>query len=56
MQDEVAMMQKVNHKYLVNFINLDHNGIYTKKDGTQKRVIYLIIELAQGGELFDFIA
>lgn len=34
MQDEVTMMKKVNHPYLVNFIDCQTNGIYTKKDGS----------------------
>jgi len=56
MQNEVNVMKKINHKYLVNFIDVEINGVYTKKDGTKKKVIYIVLELAEGGELFDFIA
>jgi hypothetical protein len=31
-------------------------GIYEKTNGINKNVTYIVLELAGGGELFDFIA
>lgn len=34
----------------------EENGIWQKSDGTQKPIMYVVLELISGGELFDFIA
>lgn len=42
----------------LNIIELiEHGtGTYTKANGNKKEVYYLVLEIASGGELFDYIS
>lgn len=44
-----------NHLNLVTLYEYGQ-GIYEKTNGINKNVTYIVLELAEGGELFDFIA
>lgn len=35
---------------------MQQNQEYHKKNGQVKKVTYIVIELAEGGELFDYVA
>jgi len=52
---EVKIMEKLDH---VNIIKqLEHGQeVYESKSGSKKKVNYIVLELAQGGELFDFVS
>ena len=52
---EVQAMQKLKHKNIIEQIEVG-TAPYEKGDGTSKVVSYIVMENAQGGELFDFIA
>ena len=52
---EVQAMSKLKHKYVIEQKEVG-TDYYIKADGKQKQVSYIVLELAQGGELFDFIA
>jgi len=53
---EVASMKEM--KKHLNIIELiEHGeGTYTKDNGKSKQVYYLVLEIASGGELFDYIS
>jgi len=53
--NEVNAMQSLKHVNIVEQIETGQ-GIYKKDNGVDKEVSYIVLELAQGGELFDFIA
>lgn len=53
---EVESMAQLNHPNIVNLIEYNQDGILEKSNGTKQSVIYIVLELAQGGELFDYVA
>lgn len=52
---EVDMLKKLNHAHIVNFIEMGTSTL-KKASGPGTAVDYIVLELAQGGELFDFVA
>lgn len=56
-RQEVNSLLKLKHPYLINLIDYSENGIYISRRGeTKENVVYLVLELALGGELFDYVA
>ena len=56
-QNEVEVMQEISHPNIIQLVDFWDKGTLTKPSGTTKEnVVYLALELATGGELFDFIA
>jgi len=53
--NEVKALELINHTNVVNQISYGV-GTYEKISGTTREVSYVVLELASGGELFDFIA
>lgn len=53
---EVRTMQNLNHLNIVNLIEYSESGVVHKSNGKKEEVIYIVIELAKGGELFDYVA
>ena len=54
---EVDVMKEINHPNVINLIKHSYEGNLKKSNGeTKENVTYLALELAPGGELFDFIA
>jgi len=47
-------MQNLSHLNIVNLLDCNQ-GEYVNSNGKVKNVIYLVMELAQGGELFDYV-
>lgn len=54
--NEVDIMKELSHKNIVNLIDFSDSAEYVRPDGSKIAVFYLALELAAGGELFDFIA
>ena len=52
---EVQAMAKINHINVINQIEYG-TGKYVKDNGVSKEVSYIVLEIAKGGELFDFVA
>lgn len=52
---ELATMQKLKHPGVINIIE-QGTGLQQNAKKGSKQVTYIIMELAEGGELFDFIA
>lgn len=55
-KNEVEIMKSLNHKNIINLINFCDTAEHKKANGAKSSVFYLALELANGGELFDFIA
>jgi serine/threonine protein kinase len=53
---EVQTMTQLSHSNIVNLIEYSKEGIVEKSNGTKEAVIYIVLELATGGELFDYVA
>jgi serine/threonine protein kinase len=53
---EVETMSKLSHPNIVNLIEYSKEGVVEKSNGAKKNVIYIVLELATGGELFDYVA
>lgn len=53
---EVHTMSKLNHLNIVNLVEYNKDGTVEKENGTKENVIYIVLELATGGELFDYVA
>lgn len=52
---EVGALQGLQHVNIINQIEIGQDT-YSKESGKSKVVDYIVLELAEGGELFDFIA
>jgi len=53
---EVQTMEALSHTNILNMLEYSKDGVVKKSNGTTESVIYIVLELAQGGELFDFVA
>lgn len=53
---EVETMSKLSHPNIVNLVEYSKEAFVEKSDGTKYPVICIALELATGGELFDFVA
>jgi len=56
MHEEVSVMRNMHHKNLINIVDYNEHGQKIKKNGDKVDVIYIVLELAPGGELFDYVA
>lgn len=52
---EVQAMSKLKHANIIEQMEVG-TALYEKPKGNNKMVSYIVMESAQGGELFDFIA
>jgi len=52
---EVAAMDKIKHKNVIRLYNYDRNAKFPTKDGSTRDTILVVLELATGGELFDYL-
>ncbi|OWZ03595.1 CAMK protein kinase [Phytophthora megakarya] len=52
---EVEAMSRVSHANVLRLLSVHDDVSYPKKDGSSKQVIVIVLELATGGELFDFM-
>jgi len=54
-QTEVDALKQLDHPNIIKLIEVGEGTQVHSKKGT-KQVKYMVLELAQGGELFDFVA
>jgi serine/threonine protein kinase len=52
---EILAMSKVKHPHVIRLKHVDWQARYTKKNGTTQDVMLVVLELATGGELFEFL-
>lgn len=53
---EVETMSKLSHPNIVNLLEYSREAFVEKDNGTKYPVICIALELATGGELFDYVA
>jgi serine/threonine protein kinase len=53
---EVEALTHLHHPNIVNMVEFSNEGVVQKSNGKQYPVIYIVLELATGGEFFDYIA
>jgi serine/threonine protein kinase len=53
---EIDIMRGLDHPNILKTLAIRHNGLYTKKDGSQRTVFYSVLELARRGELYEYVA
>lgn len=49
-------MKNLSHPNIVNLIEFYESIDYVKRDGRKIKVVAIAMELAQGGELFEYVA
>ncbi|CAM9752335.1 unnamed protein product, partial [Sphacelaria rigidula] len=52
---EITSMKALNHPNVLRLRDVHESLTYVKKNGLQREVVILVLELASGGELFDFM-
>eukprot|EP00752_Nemacystus_decipiens_P017568 g15743.t1 len=52
---EITSMKALNHPNVLRLKDVHESLTYVKKNGLEKEVVVLVLELAVGGELFDFM-
>ena len=52
---EVETMSKLKHPNIVNLLQYSKDAYVVKEDGRKQHVMCIALELATGGELFDYI-
>ncbi|KAM3136501.1 hypothetical protein pb186bvf_011459 [Paramecium bursaria] len=53
---EIQIMKELNHPNLVNLIEFNEAMIYQKRNGVKSNRVVIVVELASGGELFEYVA
>jgi len=53
---EVEAMSKIQHRNVIQLKEVMWNAEYTKSNGKKQEIILVVLELATGGELFEFLA
>jgi serine/threonine protein kinase len=57
MKNEYDVLLQLNHPNVIRLLELNTEGVYTKKDGKVKSgTVYAALELASNGEIFEFLA
>lgn len=54
--NEVKVMSDLNHPNIVKLHEYSDKGVIERPDGKKVPVLYLVLELITGGELFDYVA
>ena len=54
--NELSVLAKCSHSNMVNLVDYKSGATLTHKDGRKDSVFYIALELANGGELFDYLA
>ena len=54
-QNEVKNLKHLNHPNILHLIEFKKNGVYTKRDSSQKTVSYILLEVCPNGSLFNYV-
>jgi len=52
---ELDALQTIKHINVISIIKMPAWDIYIKANGYQKEKLYMVLELATGGDFFDYI-
>jgi serine/threonine protein kinase len=55
LKTEVETMSKLSHPNILNMLGYSENIDVEKENGSKVPVVCMVLELAEGGELFDYI-
>ena len=56
LRNEFFLLKEIKHPHLINLLDFSHSAEYRKKNGETETSMYTVLELAQGGPLFDYLA
>lgn len=54
-QNEIHLYTHLNHTHFTECIHINQHATYVKEDGSKHDVIFIVMELATGGDLFSYI-
>lgn len=54
--NEFFLLKELNHPHLIRLYDFSPSADYKKKSGKMQTSMYTVLELAQGGPLFDYLA
>ncbi|CAI2374314.1 unnamed protein product [Moneuplotes crassus] len=54
-KSEISVMRELSHQNIINMIDYSEEAHYVLPDGRTTEVYYIALELAEHGEIFDFI-
>lgn len=54
--NEFSVLKEIQHPNLINLIDFSYSAEYKKKNGDIQKTMYTVLELAEGGPLFDYLA
>ncbi len=55
-KSEVDSLCKLSHPNIIKVYEVKEGADYVKRDGSCKTCTFIALELAEGGELFDYVA
>jgi serine/threonine protein kinase len=55
-KNEIGMMKELDHRNIIKILDFSEEAKYTLPDGRSMDVYYIALELAQNGEIFDYVA
>lgn len=56
MNNEISRLQALpSHPNIIQLIEYNWNGIAKKSNGSEKDVLFVVLDLAEGGDLFDYV-
>lgn len=55
-KNEINVMKELSHKNIITLVDYSDEAQYTLPDGRTMEVYYIALELAENGEVFDFVA
>lgn len=56
MNNEVGRLKDLPpHENIIQLIDYNWEGVQVKKPGVERDVLYVVLELAEGGDLFDYV-
>jgi len=56
LKNEIAILSKLTHPNILNIKEFNEDGVYIKKNGKSYKTKYVILDLANSGELFGYVA
>ena len=55
LEREIAAMRSLEHPNILRLYDFEMSAVYPRKRGGTREIVWLALELAPGGELFDFL-